>query len=553
MMKILLIGDIGSRDDLHVGDEAMAEAAVAHLAARFSELEVVAVSGFPKATTARYGWPAVERAGFDGLTDAEADARLDSVIAAAKGDSAALAWDDPAWQIIHAMGSVDAALITGGGNLTSTWPHHVYERAAFAQIAKIFERPLVVTGQTVGPQLTARHGELVAGILTSAALVGVRERASHEMARRLGVPSERLVMTLDDAWDLAESPYDVPVDGEYVAATFSPHHGLLDAQAHLDDLSSLVDSVVRITGRDVVLVPHVGATGSGPAKGDVELHARLKEASAYPDRLHCLPVLSSQQVAHVTRRSELVVSSRYHPVVFALPAGVPAVGLAVDAYTSTKIVGTAAEWGVSDYIISAASMATGGAERVVAQAWDHRSKLARHLADQRADKERHSARWWSAVAESLEGSAALSVPSLDDAPRYEEPEWCTLERGLRDFCDTVSIQEGATRLATQADREETVRLRSLLLSQERVIAGLKDDIDHMFSERADLQASLERAHARVARKMELRRAASVRPSADTEELAAAELQALLNTRTFRWSRPARSAWGAVRSRFVHSR
>src|ERR671912_382735 len=82
---------------------------------------------------------------------------------------------------VGAVAAADGVLIAGGGNLASTWPLHVYERAALAGIAARLSRPLVVSGQTLGPDLRGRDRDLVRGLLHSAALVGVRESASHAL------------------------------------------------------------------------------------------------------------------------------------------------------------------------------------------------------------------------------------------------------------------------------------------------------------------------------------------------------------------------------------
>ncbi|HMO11364.1 MAG TPA: polysaccharide pyruvyl transferase family protein, partial [Actinotalea sp.] len=189
-MKIVVLGDIGN-STYHAGDELMARAAVDELSRR-SELVATAISADAARSRAMYGWPTVARIGFAGMSTESREARLEAIDRAAGGDAGALPWGDPAWDVIHSVADSDAVLITGGGNLNSVWPEHIYERAALARLAAAFARPLVVTGQTVGPHLTARHGELVGEVVTSAVLVGVRELASREICLRLGVPPHKL-------------------------------------------------------------------------------------------------------------------------------------------------------------------------------------------------------------------------------------------------------------------------------------------------------------------------------------------------------------------------
>ena len=65
-MRVVALGDVGVIDDMmHIGDEAMFQAAYDELSARGGSL--VAVSSVPGETAARYGVDAVPRIRFDGL------------------------------------------------------------------------------------------------------------------------------------------------------------------------------------------------------------------------------------------------------------------------------------------------------------------------------------------------------------------------------------------------------------------------------------------------------------------------------------------------------
>lgn len=185
-MRLVMIGDVGVVDDMvHIGDEAMFEAAVEELADR--GVEVTGVSSAPADTAARYGVEAVHRIRFDGLDRAASESRLAAVVAG----GADLAPDDTAHAVISAVAAADGVIIAGGGNLASTWPLHVYERAALAGLAERTGTPLVVTGQTFGPHLVGRDRELVSSLLRSARRVGVRETASQRLAAELGVDARR--------------------------------------------------------------------------------------------------------------------------------------------------------------------------------------------------------------------------------------------------------------------------------------------------------------------------------------------------------------------------
>src|SRR5215207_5546563 len=183
-MRVVALGDVGVVDDMvHIGDEAMFLAAADQLGSRGASL--VAVSSAPDETAARYGVDAVARVRFDGLERTSAAERLAEVLALAEGKNR-LGAHDSARAVVAAVAGADGVLIAGGGNLASTWPLHVYERAALAGIAARLGRPLVVSGQTLGPDLSGRDADLAGAVLAQAALVGVREAASRALASRLG-------------------------------------------------------------------------------------------------------------------------------------------------------------------------------------------------------------------------------------------------------------------------------------------------------------------------------------------------------------------------------
>jgi polysaccharide pyruvyl transferase WcaK-like protein len=200
-VRIVTIGDVGVVDDMiHIGDEAMFDEFAAQLRARGAS--ITGVSSTPAETAARYGVDAVPALDFSPATTGGREGRIERrrrVLAAADGDRSALPASDAAWQTIEAIRASDAFAVAGGGNMASLWPMHVYERSTLAELARRAGKPYVVTGQTIGPVLDGDDRALVAELLSGAELVGLRERASFELVRTLGVPESRLTATIDDA------------------------------------------------------------------------------------------------------------------------------------------------------------------------------------------------------------------------------------------------------------------------------------------------------------------------------------------------------------------
>lgn len=402
-MRVVVIGDVGVVDEMvHLGDEAMFDALVEALRAR-GATSIVGVSNAPAETAERYGVEAVGRIGFSGAR-AEMQARFDRVLRCSAGERA-LPADDPAWTVIEAVSGADAVAIAGGGNLASTWPMHVFERAALGGIAERAGRPLVVTGQTFGPRLDRADRELVASLLRSAQLVGVREHASADLARRLGVAADRLAANRDDASflgaDHETKPHDVARwPSGMLLMSLSVHLGGLPRVPTVAGLAGALDRLAGRSGLPVVFHPHFGSIDSGRRRGDEVLHDEVRGRMASDAEL--LRVGTPRAAAALARSASMLVTSRYHPAVFAGPTGVPTAALAADDYTAVKLRGATGWWeqrGVLD--LAEAASPVGGS--VLARAWDGRREDRAAAARLRGGAELAASAWFDRIARALGG------------------------------------------------------------------------------------------------------------------------------------------------------
>jgi polysaccharide pyruvyl transferase WcaK-like protein len=112
----------------------------------------------------------------------------------------------------------------------------------------------------------------------------------------------------------------------------------------------------------------------------------------------------------------MLVTGRYHPAVFAAPAGVPIAALVVDAYTDVKLRGVLDHWGQSG-LVDLDTVARGGAAPTLLRiAAGHRETRDRAAARIAAHREQ-SREWWDRVAADLAPTVPLdggAVHPLDD-------------------------------------------------------------------------------------------------------------------------------------------
>jgi polysaccharide pyruvyl transferase WcaK-like protein len=388
-VSVLAIGDVGVVDDLfHVGDEAMFDAAVVELRRR--GLDTVGISSAPTETRERYGIDTVDRLGFAGLDRDAARRRAEQLTDAATG-RIALAADDRARGVLHALDSVTGVLHTGGGNLASRWPVHVFERTTLTRMATARGLPVVFSGQTFGPDLDDGDETRLRAALADAALVGVREGSTETLVRSWGLTPRRQV---DDA-SFLEAPVVAPASGPLLVS-LSGWYDHRPTDAVDAALARMIDAAAEITGAPVVFHAHFGPLTGGDVRGDVLVHERVRAHLRSPSRLE-----TTADTAHavaLARSARLLISSRYHPVVFAAPSGVPVLALAADEYTRIKLTGALEPWGQDGVVdIDDAAAASALLPVLVSRAASLRDAAAERFDAHRA----RASQWWDDVAATL--------------------------------------------------------------------------------------------------------------------------------------------------------
>jgi len=374
---LVIAADVGGIEGYHAGDEAMLAANLAALRALRPDVACTVISRDPEWTAAHYGVQAIAGCGSGATAER-----------------------------LHALAAADALIISGAGHLCSRWPEHIHDRATLIRLAHQLGKPVVVLGQTIGPELTGDDRETLAGALALASMVGVRGRESSELVRALGIAPAKIAEHLDDAWFLDPVPSAAAVreagrrHRPWVAVTLAPLAG--DPATFLPLLRSLgrqFSHLARTLDADLVFLPHWNA--SQGIESDAVLARRLFGFLDEPRRATLLPVLSGEDICWLTRQASLVVSSRYHPIVFGLSGGIPSVAISPDAHTRVRHAECLRQAGLEHLAISLDTARQGGLEVTARSAWEQRETIRHHLHARTPGWRADDARKWSRVCDAL--------------------------------------------------------------------------------------------------------------------------------------------------------
>lgn len=326
-----------TRRSYHVGDEAIGLAAELQLRRR--GFEVVRISRMhpwglqpgqqgPTIESLRFPWPPVDRQRYLG--------EIRRVLA---GDASALPPDDQVHRFAAELAQVDALVIGGGGSLNSRYGWLLYERLVAALIAHSQGMPVIISGQSLGPELSPADRPVLAELLQLAELVGLRDADSVALARRL-CPDHPALGAVCDEVILLDTDRDQPLQ-EGIDVTLAADPGPFDQATYIEVMAALVETLASRTGAPVRLVPHMARPGRHDV--DEDAHRRLAEALSMPVSRRVIDTALDTVGSSATAR--WVLTTRFHPVVLGLLAGSAVLPVALDRYAASRMDGAMANWG----------------------------------------------------------------------------------------------------------------------------------------------------------------------------------------------------------------
>lgn len=351
-------------------------------------------------------------------------------------------------EFADAIATMDAVVVSGGGNLNSRYGWLLYERAAAVRAAEHAGVPVYVTGQSLGPVLNPEDAQVLERMLRTARSVTVREHSSLAWCRERGIDAR---LSVDDATDyMVDSPartlrYAEGISAGQMLNKLPEYYVCVTVnectEQQAQQIACLLDSMWREHGYAPVFLSHYGDP-QDPTNGDTQAHQRIAEQLSPSTPATLLPILHADQSVTVHRAAAFTLTSRYHPAVFSAAAGIPVLALVPDAFTQMRVGGALRQYGLGEFTLPLGMLAGGVPELMVAAALRHaavasdarRTELLEVLRAERAYL-------LAQILGSGKCTAPAPFPVSEQTPALPEPLGATV-RAARNLFTETSLTAG---------------------------------------------------------------------------------------------------------------
>jgi polysaccharide pyruvyl transferase WcaK-like protein len=249
-------------------------------------------------------------------------------------------------EFFEAVSQADLLIVTGMGGITSAFPSFAFELLEIVRCAQHFGAKTAMVGQGLGPVETARLRRVMTNAFRRLDLLALREgRAGLPLLRALGVPLDRVIVTGDDAIELAfQNGAVAPGRGIGVNMRHASYSGV-----QLADIENVRMTLVRLSME--LEAPLVGVPISR-VRGEEDANTiALLTGNEHDFAGELTNIRTVEELLEQLGLCRILVAGSYHAAVFALSCGIPTVALARSAYYTDKFLGLAEMFGTGCWVV----------------------------------------------------------------------------------------------------------------------------------------------------------------------------------------------------------
>ncbi|MGM9568341.1 MAG: polysaccharide pyruvyl transferase CsaB [Clostridia bacterium] len=297
MYRVLISGYYGFNN---IGDESILRTVLMNLRENFDDIDITILSHNPQDTAEKYGVHAVERMSLPKVLKAIKDCDL---------------------------------LIFGGGSLLQdvTSNSSIFYYLFVIRMALLFRKKILLYSQGVGPIRSAFNRRLTARYLKKVDEIAVRDEASANLLRDIGVPGEKIAVTADPVMRIHRAD---PKEGKEIFRSIglekNPGRPIVGWSIKSADLSSPFLEEIAKSIRwleetyqvDSVLIPFHYEQDAAVVN---------KIAERLDRKVYCIrEKYLSDEILSIIGNLDCLVGVRLHSLIFAAIMEVPSIGISYD-------------------------------------------------------------------------------------------------------------------------------------------------------------------------------------------------------------------------------
>ena len=259
-------------------------------------------------------------------------------------------------RLLDNISSGDLVFNSGGGNLNSL-SGDLYAYGLNYLVTKIFNKPVILSAQTIGPFNNWFDKVFARYVLNKVDLITLRDKGfSVNVLKELGVNKPLIVEAVDDALFL--SPQDsksisrlleqerIEISHPLIAINIQDYPG---SNKLFQIFAGIADYFIEEMGAKIVFVPMKCLPGDDDriTISEVKKLMKHKDKTITISESYDGPIIKG-----ILGQMDLVISTRYHPIVFASSMLVPSIGIFLNQYYLMKNKGVLDMLGQGDYTCS---------------------------------------------------------------------------------------------------------------------------------------------------------------------------------------------------------
>jgi len=267
-------------------------------------------------------------------------------------------------ELLPALARTDL-LLSGGGSLLQdvTSAHGILYYLGVVRLAQMLGKRTMFGAQGLGPLLRTRSRRLVASVANRLDAVTVRDPASADLLRKIGVTCPLIEVAADPALLLGPDTFPSPHPDTYGVA-LRPWHGQETLAARLADAC-----------REALPQAHPVVFPMQP-QTDTQIGEQFASLRHQQERARLvLPDAGLAALTQTIGACEMMVGMRLHALILAAAAGVPSVALSYDP----KVAAFMAQSGQEDAVYDLSQEGAAGLPALLSRHWAARAERAQAL------------------------------------------------------------------------------------------------------------------------------------------------------------------------------